>query len=157
MMAALLAWLLQDVWQVLAMGFMLVPEIFLLVVIYRLLRAISMRTGAARWIWAAWIGGMVWDFRWAELPGVTAVTNTLCAAAAFWLWRRTPTGGRGPVLFAMISGGASFASGLVHYAAWAVPSAAAVRMFAAQQCLSVIPIAAITTYYAVRASREHHV
>lgn len=154
MIAAVLLWLVQDLAQVLALGFMIVPELFLLVVIYKMLVIPRSEGSLSLWIWAAFAGGMAWDLRWAATLGMSAVVNVICASAAYWFWNRTPAGGRGVPLFTLISASAHLASGAAHYLAWAVPSQAAMRMFWLQQLLSIFLLVPLCLLFAFRRGRE---
>jgi len=61
-------WFLQDFVQVFLMGFFIVPNIYLMTL---LLMALLPATGKERQImiiWAAFVGGLIWDFRWTNLP-----------------------------------------------------------------------------------------
>jgi hypothetical protein len=149
----MLVWLLQDVMQVLAMGIMLVPEIFLLVVIYKLISGPLMPIRTAGWIWFAFLGGVLWDLRWATAPGMSGLTNVAALVLVYWIWDRTPVGGRSAFLFAALAGGAHFFSGITHYFAWAVPSQAALRLFAIQQLLAVPVLTALCMIYAFKVSQ----
>ena len=62
-------WLLQDVLQALFLGFFLVPDLFFLGVLQRALREEDLRDRLPRWVWAAFLGGLLWDLRWASVPG----------------------------------------------------------------------------------------
>lgn len=154
MIAALLAWLFQDLLQVLFLGIMIVPEVFLLVVIYKILAGPKSPGRISLWIWIAFAGGLIWDLRWANTLGMSAVVNTICSSAAYWFWQRTPNSGRGVAVFALIASIAHVASGAAHYMAWAVPSQAAMRMFWIQQLLSIIPLVPLGLLFAFRIRRE---
>ena len=157
MIVALLVWLLQDMLQVLAMGIMLVPEFFLLVVLYKIVSGPLYPTRVAQWIWFAFAGGVVWDLRWVGVPGMSALINVVAVVLVYWIWDRTPAGGRSAVLFAMVAGGAHFLSGVVHYVAWAVPSQAALRLFLIQQLIAVPVLIGLCLVYVFKARGAPHV
>lgn len=155
MIAAAIAWIIQDMFQVLAMGFMLVPELFLLVVVYKILAGSLDYRRISWWIWFAFVGGMLWDLRWAAAPGMSSIINVLAIMLVYWVWDRTPAGGRSGILFAALAGGVHFASGVAHYFAWAVPSQAAVRMFLIQQLMAVPLLIVLCMVYAFRSTDNH--
>lgn len=155
MIIAAVVWLLQDLLQVLAMGFMLVPEFFLLVVAYKVISGPLTNRRISWWIWFAFGGGMLWDLRWATVPGMSALLNLTGVAFVYWSWDRTPLGGRNAFLFAALVGGIHFMSGVAHYLAWAVPSQAAIRMFLVQQLLTIPVLIALCTIYAFKATKTH--
>jgi hypothetical protein len=152
---AAFAWLLQDILQVLVTSLILTPEIFLLVSLYKLVSEPVPQRRAAKWIWFVFCGGVLWDLRWASVPGVSALLNVAVLTAVCWVWDRTPAGGRGAVLFAAFAGGAHLFSGLIHYLAWASPGQAAMRTFAIQQLLMIPVLALLCAVYAFKASKTH--
>jgi hypothetical protein len=155
MIASLLVWLLQDFMQVLAMGIMLVPEFFLLVVLYKLISGPLVPARIVGWLWFAFLGGVLWDLRWATAPGMSGLINVLALVLVYWIWDRTPIGGRGALLFAALAGCAHFLSGIAHYVAWAVPSQAALRLFAIQQFLTVPVLIGLCMIYAFKVPQTH--
>lgn len=156
MIAAIVSWLLQDIGQVLAMGFLLVPEVFLLTVVYKIVSGPLDHRRISWWIWWGFLGGLLWDLRWAVAPGMSSLINVAAVMTVYWIWGRTPVGGRNALLFAMVAAGIHFLSGIVHYFAWAVPSQAAVRMFMAQQLMAIPVLIVLCAIYALKA-REMHV
>lgn len=155
MIVSFLVWLLQDVSQVLAMGFMLVPEFFLLVVLYKVVSGPLTQARISRWIWFSFLGGALWDLRWFGFPGMSALINVVAVAIVYWIWDRTPVGGRNAVLLAVLCGCIHFISGIAHYLVWAVPSQAALRMFAIQQLLMVPALVLVCAIYAFKSTKTH--
>lgn len=155
MIAALIVWLLQDMLQVLAMGFMLVPEFFLLVVIYEIVSGPLVSTRIARWIWFAFAGGVVWDLRWVGVPGMSALINVVAVVLVHWVWNRMPAGGRSAFLFALLAAVAHFLSGVLHYLAWSVPSQAALRLFLIQQLIAVPALVGLCLVYTFRLRKDN--
>lgn len=153
MIAAAIAWIVQDMLQVLAMGIMLVPELFLLVLEYTLLASASTAKRVSILMWYSFAGGLLWDLRWAVTPGMSAVINVIGVSLAYWLWDRTPIAGRSALMCAGILGATHFASGIAHYLAWAVPSQAAVRMFLIQQLTAIPVLAILCGIYAFKAAK----
>ena len=155
MIASALAWLLQDFLQVLVTSLILTPEIFLLVSLYKLVSGPTQQRRTAKWIWFVFCGGVLWDLRWASVPVMSGLLNVAALAAVYWIWDRTPAGGRGTVLFAAAAGGAHIFSGVVHYLAWASPGQAAMRTFAIQQLLMIPVLVLLCAIYAFKASKTH--
>jgi hypothetical protein len=148
-------WLFQDITQVLAMGFMIVPEFFLLMLTYEVVTG-SLRPGRiSALMWFGLYGGIMWDLRWAPQPGISGLMNVIDVMAVYAVWKRTPLAGRGAFLFAALAGAAHFLSGIAHYLAWAVPSEAAVRMFLIQQLLGVPVLLMLCMAYAFRKTGAH--
>jgi uncharacterized membrane protein len=148
-------WLLQDFLQVLVTRLILAPEIFLLAALYKLISGPQSPRRAAKWIWFVFFGGVLWDLRWASVPGMSGLLNVAALASVYWIWDRTPTAGRSALLFAAIAGGAHLFSGVIHYLAWALPGQAAMRTFAIQQLLMIPVLALLCVIYAFKASNTH--
>lgn len=131
------AWFLQDFVQVFLMGFFIVPNIYLMLIILMSLLPMTKKERQIMLIWAAFAGGLIWDFRWTNLPGLTAAINGGLAAFSCLLWQKIPAQGRTVVFFAIILTGATLFSGFAHFALWTVPSQVALRQFFVQQLLGV--------------------
>jgi uncharacterized membrane protein len=131
-----LIWYLQDILQVAVMGIFIVPDVFLLSI---LVAAMSRggKEGQAKLIWGAFLGGLLWDLRWTNLPGLTAALNGAITAAVAVLWYKAPVQGRSVTLCAVFLAAAQACSGIVHYLFWNLNTQAAMRQFMVQQLLSV--------------------
>ena len=149
-----LLWMLQDFFQVFVMGIFLVPDIFLLSLIMLAVLHPAHKDRQVMLIWAAFIGGLVWDFRWTNLPGLTAAFNGGAVAAVAYFWYKAPVQGRTTLLFAFYALLVQAASGLVHYVFWNVDTQAAIRQFMVQQLMSV-PVLVILCLIFWKASDKH--
>lgn len=154
MIAAAIAWLLQDMLQVFAMGLMLVPELFLLAIEFSILKSQLSGRRVSIMLWYAFAGGLLWDLRWAVIPGMSALVNVIALSLVCWIWDRAPASGRSALLCAGLLGATHVASGIAHYLAWAVPSQAAVRMFMVQQLMAVPVLAILCGIYAFKAAKS---
>ncbi|NLW61523.1 MAG: hypothetical protein GX056_03845 [Synergistaceae bacterium] len=130
-------WLLQDFVQVFLMGFFIVPNIYLMLLLMISLLPATRKEKQIILIWAAFAGGLIWDFRWTNLPGMTAALNAGLVAAACFLWYKIPAQGRTVVFFTFILIASILISGFAHFALWTVPSQVALRQFFVQQLLGV--------------------
>jgi len=95
----LLSWYVQDFLWILSSGKVLVPEVYLLALVF-----LSMfRTeDGVRTVWAAFIGGVLWDLRWTGLPGATSLLYVTTLMLVRWLWRSIPATGRTISLFGLL-------------------------------------------------------
>jgi hypothetical protein len=150
-----LFWLIQDLTQVLVTRIILVPEFFLLAALYKLISGSLLQRRIAGWIWFVFLGGVLWDLRWASIPGMSGLVNVAALVSVYWVWDRTPIGGRSALLFAALAGSAHFLSGAIHYLAWALPGHAAIRTFAIQQLLMIPVLTALCMIYAFKVSQTH--
>lgn len=130
-------WLLQDFVQVFLMGFFIVPNIFLMMLLLLSLLPATRKERQIILIWTAFAGGLLWDFRWTNLPGLTAALNAGLVAASCFLWYKIPAQGRTVVFFTFILIVSTLFSGFAHFALWTVPSQVALRQFFVQQLLGV--------------------
>ncbi len=130
-------WLLQDFVQVFLMGFFIVPNIFLMLLLLMSLLPATSKERQIILIWAAFAGGLLWDFRWTNLPGLTAALNAGLVSASCFLWYKIPAQGRTVVFFTFILIASILFSGFAHFALWTVPSQVALRQFFVQQLLGV--------------------
>lgn len=138
-------WLVQDFVQVFVMGLLMAPDIFLLSLLMMALLPGVSRERQISLIWAAFIGGLLWDLRWTNLPGLTAAVNCATVSLSCVLWQKAPVQGRTPVLFAFFAGFSALALGLVHFAFWTIPNQAAIRQLVIQQLMSV-PVLALVSF-----------
>lgn len=129
--------LLQDFLQVFVMGIFLVPDIFLICVLLFALARSDNKSKQVTLIWVAFIGGLLWDLRWTNLPGMTAALNGAAVAAASYFWYKAPVQGRTTLLFAIFSLLTQVLSGITHYVFWYAGTQAALRQFLVQQILCV--------------------
>jgi hypothetical protein len=149
------AWLLQDLSQVLSMGVLLVPNFFILTVTYSIVSGPLLKERISILIWLAFAGGVLWDFRWTATPGISGLVNSLVVLAIYTAWARTPLAGRGVWLFALLAGIAHLSSGMVHYIAWGATTRTVVRMFLAQQLLGIPAVATVCAVYLLRTRGSH--
>ena len=119
------------------MGFFIVPNIYLMLLLMISLLPDTWKEKQIILIWAAFAGGLIWDFRWTNLPGMTAALNAGLVAAACFLWYKIPAQGRTVVFFTFILIASILISGFAHFALWTVPSQVALRQFFVQQLLGV--------------------
>jgi len=141
----LFIFLIQDFLQVLVMGISLVPDLFLLCIIMLVLVPGGRKDKQTTLIWISFIGGLIWDLRWTNLPGLTSGFNGAVVAAAICLWYKAPVQGRTTLLFAAFAFVTQILSGMVHFVFWNVSTLAAMRQFAVQQILS-LPALVILCY-----------
>lgn len=149
-----LAWLLQDFIQVFTMGIFLLPNIFLILLIFMALLPSTKPEKLPVLIWIAFAGGLFWDLRWTNLPGLTAAANSALLAASCILWRKSPAQARSVFLFTVLTTSSLLLSGLVHFIFWTMPSNAAIRQFLVQQ-ITGIPVIALISLIFWRVSDRH--
>jgi len=148
-------WLLQDLLQLLTMGIIMIPELFLLSVAYGVVSG-SLRPGRiCVLIWIAFAGGIIWDLRWVTFPGMSGLVNSLSVLAVYTVWNRTPVTGRSVFIFGLLAAGAHFLSGVVRYLAWATPGESALRLFLIQQFLGAPALALLCMILAFGKPRAH--
>lgn len=148
MILPVLVWLFQDIIQVIFMGIFLVPEIFLLALIFASLQPENERGHDFGWyIAVAFAGGLLWDFRWTNTPGITAALNGVLLAIIFTVWRLLSAQGRNDKTFAACALGAQFVSAIIHAMLWTVSSSVAIRLFAIQQLFGIVLVIVLSFAY----------
>ena len=95
-MIYLLSWYAQDFLQVLGTGTALVPEVFLLTLV---VLSVFRPEKGSEILWAAFLGGIVWDLRWVGFPGITSLVYGITLTAVQFFWNSLPVSGRTVPLF----------------------------------------------------------
>ncbi|MDR1979955.1 MAG: hypothetical protein LBQ42_14590 [Synergistaceae bacterium] len=139
-------WLVQDLLTVLTFGAMQIPEIFLLCLVYRLLT--QDWEGNVPLIWAAFLGGLLWDLRWVGIPGFFTLSYVGVVMVVLWIWNTLPVSGRTPLVIFFLFWTAqsipatlsAFVLGRINQASW--------MFFAAQQGCAV-PVALLGAFFYV--------
>ncbi|MGI6784620.1 MAG: hypothetical protein ACOX5A_10465 [Aminivibrio sp.] len=90
------AWYLQDFLWVLTNGKAIVPELFLMALV---IRALGNEGRGVEVLWAAFLGGMLWDLRWVGFPGLSSLFYVVTILMSRWAWFALPQSGRTPPLF----------------------------------------------------------
>jgi len=88
---AVLFWYAQDLLQVLMEGWAFAPDLFLFYLLFRCSKRPEEET---TWIWTAFLGGILWDFRWSGLLGLNAALFGGLLALFSIFWKRIPFTGR---------------------------------------------------------------
>ncbi|MBQ9881600.1 MAG: hypothetical protein IJM42_03195 [Synergistes sp.] len=149
-----LIWLLQDLVQLILMGICMIPDVFLLTILFLALLPWKTRDDQSKLIWAAFIGGLLWDLRWTNLPGFTSAVGCGLVGAACIMWQKLPAIGRTPVAFMFISAACQLLYALTHCFFWAMPSQSALRQFIVQQLIAVPVIIIFTLLYGRVSERD---
>ena len=100
---SLLTWYLQDILAVLSSNALLVPDIFLLYILYYSFSDFSRDTEKEiQLIWISFLGGILWDLRWIGMPGLFAFIYTGTFLCALWAWSIFPESGHTASMFFII-------------------------------------------------------
>lgn len=147
-------WLLQDFAQLLLMGICMVPDLYLLTILFMALLPDTTKERQNMLVWAAFVGGVIWDLRWTNLPGLTAAIGGGIVGLACFLWQKTPAQGRSAGLFAVMSVFCELMYAGVHFFFWTIPSQTAMRQFVVQQLMAV-PLIAIFSWLFWKVTVRH--
>jgi len=148
MILPIAVWFLQDIIQVTFMGIFLVPEIFFLGLLFAGLQPDNERGHAYGWyIAVGFVGGLFWDLRWTNIPGLTAGLYGFLLALVFIIWHQIPVQGRSDKAFALCALVAQFVSALVHALLWTVSNAVVIRLFLIQQLLGIAIVMLLSFAY----------
>lgn len=154
MISIIIIWFLQDFAQVFLMGICVVPDLFLLCLIMMVLLPKTSKEKQIFLIWVAFFGGLFWDLRWTNIPGLTAAINSSFVALSCYSWNKIPSPGRTVIIFALIAFASLFLSGMMHLIFWSVSTQVAIRQFLVQQLMG-IPIVVLFSFYFWKASDKH--
>ena len=94
-----LSWYIQDFLLVLGTGKVLVPEVFLLSMVFL---SLYRPGGGVEIIWWAFFGGVLWDLRWLGFPGISSLFYLTAILTSRWVWYSLPASGRTVPVFALI-------------------------------------------------------
>jgi rod shape-determining protein MreD len=98
-----LSWFTQNVLAVLSNSALLVPDIFLLYILYKNFSDFSRDLGnEILLIWVLFFGGILWDLRWIGIPGLFAFIYTGTFLFASWFWDLFPESGHTTFVFFII-------------------------------------------------------
>lgn len=149
-----LIWLLQDFAQLLLMGICMIPDVFLLTILFIALLPEKSKEEQSKLVWIAFFGGLLWDLRWTNLPGLTSAISGGVIGLACFIWQKLPAIGRTPLAFMAVSAFCELVYALGHYFFWTIPSQSALRQFIVQQLIAV-PVIIIFAWLFGRASERN--
>ena len=153
MIQVVLFWFLQDVLQVLMEGWAYVPDIFLFYLMFRSARNAEAEISL---IWTAFLGGLLWDFRWSGLFGLSAgiyggIIGLMCI-----LWKRVPFTGRSHWMLAGFLAAAHGMLSLSRVFFFGVASKEVAFAFAVQ-LITVFPVILMLAYAFATDGEKRHV
>ncbi len=99
------AWYVQDFLWVLAAGKALMPEFFLMTLVFI---SLQNESKGVEILWASFLGGILWDLRWVGFPGLSSLFYVVTILMSRWAWFSLPQSGRTPTLFGAILWAAFF-------------------------------------------------
>lgn len=127
------------------MGFSLVPDVFMLLLLSAVLSPTLNDEKHKKIIWIAFLGGLMWDLRWTNLVGLTALLNVFVVFFIPLYWKRVPAQGRNYPLFAFLLFFAQVLTTGANFIFWTIPSQVALRLVLTQLLL-VVPVITFLTY-----------
>ncbi|NLA91463.1 MAG: hypothetical protein GX843_07525 [Synergistaceae bacterium] len=93
------AWYTQDFLWVLAAGKVLMPELFLMTLVFV---SLQNELKGVEILWASFLGGILWDLRWIGFPGLSSLFYVVTILMSRWAWFSLPQSGRTVSLFGAI-------------------------------------------------------
>lgn len=136
------AWLTQDFFAVVMSDAILIPDIYLMCIIFW---SFSIKDAPMELdiflIWAAFVGGLLWDLRWIGVPGFFSLLYVFSFLCAKWIWDLFPKSGQTVMVFFLISWGVQLPGFIISLYLWSVKTALYLQLFLLYQAYS-IPLAA---------------
>ena len=129
-MIYVLSWYVQDFLWVLGTGKVLVPEIFLMTLVFLAIYKPGSGVGI---LWGAFLGGIVWDLRWMGFPGITSLLYVITLMTVRWIWYSLPLSGRTVTVFGVALWCANLPISMVRIFLWGARGGAIVHAYLAQQ------------------------
>ena len=111
-------WLLQDFAQLLLMGICIVPDVFLMTALFMALLPGVSGERQTKLVWAAFVGGLLWDLRWTNLPGLSAAIGGGVLGLICFLWYKTPAQGRTAGTFTVFAVLTHLLYSVIHFFFW---------------------------------------
>ena len=135
-MIYLFSWYMQDFLWILSSGKVLVPEVFLLTLVF--LSLYSSEDGV-RTVWAAFLGGVLWDLRWTGFPGITSLFYVTTIMVVRWLWYSLPVSGRTISLFGLLLWAANMPVAIGRIYLWGARGLSILQAYLIQQS-HIVPL-----------------
>lgn len=143
------SWYLQDLLAVLSSDAFLIPDIFLGYLVYYGLSTVKDPDDEVLVLWLAFLGGLMWDFRWFNMPGLFALIYVFVFLAASWSWNLLPESGKTGAVMWVILWCSLFPGYLASLYIWGVRGETFMRSLAIQQIYS-LSISTLFTYLYIR-------
>ena len=131
-------WLLQDLLQVLFLGFCLVPNLYLTYLLLITTLDFSNDELSSKALVYAFIGGVLYDLRWTNVPGASALSWCLALTIASAIWGYMPQNVRHYISYFLLVFFILLFSELVHFVFFAVSSIVMLRQLLPNVVLTMI-------------------
>ncbi|ADE56738.1 MULTISPECIES: rod shape-determining protein MreD [Aminobacterium] len=130
MTSFVIAWYAQDLLRVFSSGHFLVPEIFLLVLLYM---ALKHEDEGAYILWSGFLGGILWDLRWPGLVGVSSALYVASILFVRWIWLSLPSSARSVPAFGLLIWSAHLVLTFIRLLMWGIREQTLLKVFLVQQ------------------------
>ncbi len=131
-------WLLQDLLQVLLLGFCLVPNIYITYLLLVTMLDFSNDALANETLLWAFVGGFFYDLRWTNVPGASSLVWCLALTVATVIWEHMPQNTRNYVSYFWLVFIVLIFSEFVHFVFFATSSVAVWRLLLLNMVLSLL-------------------
>lgn len=146
-----LSWAVQDFLAVMMGDALLIPDVFLMSLLFW---SFSIKDAPASLdiflIWAAFAGGLLWDFRWIGFPGFFSLMYVVTFLLARAVWDFFPNSGHTVFIFFLILCGFQLPGFLASIYLWSVEPALYMRSMLLYQTYSVPMSAFFSLLYAIK-------
>lgn len=131
-------WFLQDLLQVLLLGFCLVPNLYLTYLLLITMLDFSNDELSSEALLWAFIGGILYDLRWTNVPGASALSWCLCLAVSSIVWQHIPQNTRDYVSHFWLVFFLLLFSELIHFVFFVISSVATLRLLLLNVVLNLL-------------------
>ena len=131
-------WLLQDLLQVLLLGFCIVPNLYLVYLLTVTVLDFSDDELSSKALLWAFIGGVLYDLRWTNIPGASSLAWCLGLTVASVVWGYLSDGARNSVSFFWLVFVVLLFTELVHFVFFTTSSVAIFTLLLLNIVLSLL-------------------
>lgn len=151
MISFVIAWYIQDILRVFSSGHFLVPEIFLLVLLYS---ALKNHEEGISILWIGFIGGLLWDLRWPGLIGVSSGLYVVSIFFARWIWFSLPSSARSITAFGLLVWSSHLLLTFIRLLMWGFREQTILKAFLVQQAVLIPMVMFACLLYAWRTEQN---
>jgi len=150
-MTYFISWYIQDFLRVFSSGHFLVPEIFLLALLY--IALVDEEKGVLSF-WVGFIGGLLWDLRWPGVPGLSSGVYVFSVLIVRWVWFSLPSPGRTVPVFGLLLWSGHLLITFIRLLMWGLREQEILKTFVVQQAVLIPMVMLACLLYVWRMNQD---